>query len=88
MWTAAQELRAPTVGLVCTGMGADGAVGVEALKGAGATILVQDAATSSVYGMPLRAKETGCVDEEAPADRLAERVVALLAGTEEAADGH
>lgn len=87
MWTAAQELRAPTVGLVCTGMGADGAVGVEALKGAGATILVQDAATSSVYGMPLRAKETGCVDEEAPTDHLAERVVALLAGTEEATDG-
>jgi chemotaxis response regulator CheB len=38
--------------------------------------------------MPLRARETGCVDEEAPTDRLAERVVALLAGTEEAADGH
>lgn len=88
MWTAAQQLRAPTVGLVCTGMGADGAVGVEALKGAGATILVQDAATSSVYGMPLRARETGCVDEEAPADRLAERVLARLAGPEEAADGY
>jgi two-component system chemotaxis response regulator CheB len=87
MWTAAQEVQAPLVAVVCTGMGADGAAGVEAMKDAGARVLVQDEATSAVYGMPARAVHTGCVDEEVPGDRLAERVVASFAESEEVGRG-
>jgi two-component system chemotaxis response regulator CheB len=87
MWTAAQEVAAPLVAVVCTGMGADGAAGVEAMKDAGARVLAQDEATSAVYGMPARAVHTGCVDEEVPGDRLAERVVAVFAESEEVDGG-
>ncbi|MFQ5489678.1 MAG: chemotaxis response regulator protein-glutamate methylesterase [Phycisphaerae bacterium] len=50
------------VGVVMTGMGFDGAVGLKLLKKHGARTLAQDQATSIVYGMPKAAYETGCVD--------------------------
>lgn len=50
------------VGVVMTGMGCDGAVGVRLLKQHGARTIAQDQATSVVYGMPKAASATGYVD--------------------------
>jgi two-component system chemotaxis response regulator CheB len=47
------------VGVVLSGMGADGARGVALLKAAGALVLAQDEATSIIYGMPKVAHEAG-----------------------------
>lgn len=41
------------LGIILTGMGADGRGGCEKLKARGATIWAQDEATSTIYGMPL-----------------------------------
>lgn len=51
-----------SVGVIMTGMGVDGAVGIKLLRKNGARTLSQDQATSIVYGMPKAAYETGCVD--------------------------
>ncbi len=71
MESAARVVDDPLVGVVLTGMGADGSDGVRALSRAGARVLAQDEDTCVVYGMPKRAAETGCVDTVLPLDDIA-----------------
>ncbi len=59
------------VGVLLTGMGRDGAVGLQALRRAGAFTLGQDEATSVVWGMPGAAQALDAVDVEAPLPELA-----------------
>jgi two-component system, chemotaxis family, protein-glutamate methylesterase/glutaminase len=51
------------VGVIMTGMGDDGAEGLEEMKRAGAATLAQDRASSVVYGMPKAAVDRGAADE-------------------------
>ncbi len=64
------------VGVLLTGMGDDGARGLEEMHRAGARTLAQDEATSVVWGMPGAAVARGCVDEVLPLGRIAERALA------------
>ena len=58
-----------SVGVVLTGMGRDGALGLSAIREAGGGAIVQDEATSAVYGMPREALETAGADRiVAPGD--------------------
>jgi two-component system chemotaxis response regulator CheB len=50
--SAAQCYGSDAAGVVLTGMGDDGAVGLAALRGAGASTIAQDEASAIVYGMP------------------------------------
>ena len=63
------------LGLVMTGMGQDGLRGAEVLYAAGATILVQDEASSVVWGMPKLVAQAGLAEEQVPLDRLAKAVL-------------
>jgi two-component system chemotaxis response regulator CheB len=63
------------VGVVLTGTGSDGAMGVEALHAAGGTVIVEDTDTAEFDGMPSAARATGAADFELP---LAEIPRALL----------
>lgn len=60
------------VGALLTGMGADGARGLLAMKQAGAATLAQDEASCVVFGMPKEAIALGAVDEVVPLERMAE----------------
>ncbi|HEY0780140.1 MAG TPA: CheB methylesterase domain-containing protein, partial [Gemmatirosa sp.] len=51
------------VGVLLTGMGADGARGLLAMRDAGAHTIAQDEASSIVYGMPREAVRLGAADE-------------------------
>lgn len=75
MRTAAERVSDPLCGVVLTGMGRDGARGIEAIKEAGGRTFAQDERSSPVFGIPRQAIETGAVDEVVPADRLADRLV-------------
>jgi two-component system chemotaxis response regulator CheB len=61
--SVADTCSGPLVGVVLTGMGKDGASGIEAIKSAGGTTIAQDPETTSIESMPARAIETGKVDE-------------------------
>ncbi|WP_121742303.1 chemotaxis-specific protein-glutamate methyltransferase CheB [Natronorubrum halophilum] len=75
MRTAARHVGDPLCGVVLTGMGRDGAAGIEAIKAASGHTIAQDEATSPVFGIPRQAIETGCVDDIAPAPKLVETIV-------------
>lgn len=78
--SAAEHLRGGVVALVLTGMGSDGAKGVEALKRAGGYIIVQDKESSVVWGMPGSAVATGCVNEVLPTPKIPAAVLNVLRG--------
>ena len=75
--SVAELVKAEAVGVVLTGMGADGARGLKLMRAAGAKTIGQDEATCVVYGMPKVAKDLGAIDFELPLDRIAEKIMAL-----------
>ena len=80
--SAARSVGANGVGVILTGMGSDGAHGLNAMRRNGAMTIAQDEATSLVFGMPERAIREGGVEEVLPLDRIAERLL-LWAGESE-----
>ncbi|MDT0200812.1 chemotaxis response regulator protein-glutamate methylesterase [Nocardioides sp. AE5] len=67
-----------TLAVVLTGMGTDGLAGVEGLARRGAVVVVQDEASSVVWGMPGAVAEAGLAHEVVPLDRVAARLSALV----------
>lgn len=68
--SVAAAAGAGAVGVLLTGMGADGADGLLAMRRAGAQTLVQDEATSVVWGMPREALERGAAGRVLPLSAL------------------
>ncbi len=77
MMAAALPFARQVVAVILTGMGRDGAQAMADLRTAGATCIVQDEATSVVYGMPRAAVELGGADLCLPLDRIADAVLGL-----------
>jgi two-component system, chemotaxis family, protein-glutamate methylesterase/glutaminase len=71
----AESHGAHQLAVVLTGMGEDGLDGVRALKALGAPALVQDQATSAVWGMPGAVANAGLADEVVPLPDIAARIV-------------
>jgi two-component system CheB/CheR fusion protein len=63
------------IGIVLSGTGTEGALGLRAIKGEGGLALVQDPATASYGGMPESAIGTGIVDYVLPPEKMAETLV-------------
>lgn len=72
---SARELE--TVACLLTGMGKDGAVGLQAIRQAGGHTIAQDEHTSVVFGMPGEAVRIGAATEVLPIDRIAARLAEL-----------
>jgi two-component system chemotaxis response regulator CheB len=66
------------LGVVLTGMGSDGRVGAAEIRSGGGHVVVQDQATSVVWGMPGAIAQAGLADEILPLDRIAETIVRAL----------
>lgn len=78
--SVAQHAGKRAVGVILTGMGKDGAKGMRAMRDAGAYNIAQDERSCIVYGMPREAVAVGAVQESAPLDQVAQRIVAALSG--------
>lgn len=76
--SAAQCVGANAIGVMLTGMGKDGAVGMMEMRQAGAYNFAQDEATCVVYGMPRAAVEIGATHESVPIGEMARRVLAKV----------
>ena len=76
--SAAQCAGRNAVGVLLTGMGRDGAQGMQQLKSAGATNLAQNETTCVVYGMPRAAVELGVVDRVLPLDHIPHAIIHAL----------
>lgn len=68
----ADTVRCKMVGIIMTGMGADGAEGLLAMRQKGAFTIGQDKQSSVVYGMPGVAYNIGAVMKQAPCEKIAE----------------
>jgi two-component system chemotaxis response regulator CheB len=76
LFRAAAEACGPNaMGVLLTGMGADGAEGLLELRQAGAYTVAQDEATSVVFGMPREAIERGGAAEVLPLERIAAAIL-------------
>jgi two-component system chemotaxis response regulator CheB len=67
------------VGTILTGMGADGAEGLLAMRQAGARTLAQDEASCVVFGMPKEAIRMNAAEQVIPLGRMAHKICELLA---------
>src|SRR4051812_14969001 len=68
--------------LVLTGMGSDGRSGAAEIRAAGGTVVVQDQATSVVWGMPGAIAQARLADEVLPLNRIPEAINRHLAGVQ------
>lgn len=66
------------IGVILTGMGADGAAGLKLMRNAGAATIAQDEATCTVYGMPKAAVDAGAVQQILPVNSIAEAIEHLI----------
>ena len=76
--SAAELVGRSAIGVILTGMGKDGALGLLRMRTAGARTFGQDEASCVVYGMPREAAMIGAVEEVAALDALARRVLSIL----------
>ncbi len=76
--SAATFVGANAIGIMLTGMGADGAKGMLKMKEAGAVNIAQDEQSCVVFGMPRVAIELGAVDHVLPLQGIFGKVKSLL----------
>lgn len=76
--SVAQACGSAAVGVVMTGMGSDGAKGAAALQAKNAPVVVQDQASSVVWGMPGATVQAGAASGVVPAGRLGHTVAGLI----------
>ena len=73
----ARHAGSQVLGVVLSGMGRDGSLGAAQLVAAGGMVLIQDKASSAVWGMPGSVAEAGLAHAVLPPDQLAFRIATL-----------
>jgi len=81
--SVALAYNAKSIGVILTGMGNDGARGMQQIRNAGGATLAQDEKTSIVFGMPKVAIDSGCVDKIVPLDEMSNQILSLIADSRE-----
>jgi two-component system chemotaxis response regulator CheB len=78
--SVANHYSGRAMGVILTGMGSDGTLGLRLLKRQGCFVIAQDEASCVVYGMPKAAVDAGVVDAVLPLEAIAGRIAAAVQG--------
>lgn len=81
--SVARHVGTGAVGVILTGMGADGAGGLLAMRRAGAWTIAQDQESCVVFGMPREAIRAGAAQEVRPLDGVSQAILRTLAALPE-----
>ena len=76
--SVAASYRQRAIAVVLTGTGSDGAMGVQAIKKMGGTVIAQDETTAEFFGMPSAAIDSGSVDFVLPLNEIPMALVTLV----------
>lgn len=78
--SVAKQAAGNALGVILTGMGRDGAVGLLAMRQAGAHTLAQDEASCVVFGMPKEAIRMEAAEQVVPLKKMSGRIVDTFVG--------
>ena len=73
----AKDRQAAAIGVILSGTGSDGTLGLEELKAAGGITFAQDETSAKYPGMPQSAARSGCVDLVLPPDQIARELARI-----------
>lgn len=76
--SAAEAAGKHTLGVLLTGMGSDGALGMQAIRNAGGVNLAEHEDSCVIYGMPRAAMQLGVVDKAVMLDRMPQAILDAL----------
>ena len=74
----AEDQQEHSIGVILSGMGSDGTLGLRAIKEKAGAVFVQELTSAKFDGMPRSAIDAGLVDIVAPAEELASNIIAYL----------
>ena len=74
----ADDLHDKAIGVILSGMGSDGTLGLRAIKEKAGVVFIQEPASAKFDGMPRSAIDAGLADIIAPAEELPGRIIAYL----------
>ncbi len=76
MFSSVAEIAGPNaVAVILTGMGRDGAIGIQAVAGQGGYCIAQDEESCVIFGMPKEAIKTGVVHQILPLEQMGENLM-------------
>lgn len=78
MISVARTFGSQAIGIILTGMGRDGALGMKEIKNAGGLTIAESESTCVVFGMPKEAINTGAIDYVIPVNEIGFFVVSSL----------
>lgn len=76
--SAAEVYRGKSLGVILTGMGSDGLIGVKAIRAAGGMVAIQDKKSSMVFGMAKKVFEANEYDFMASSDAIGDLLRKLV----------
>ena len=74
----ADDMQHSSIGVILSGMGSDGTLGLRDIKGKGGGIFVQEPASAKFDGMPRSAIDTGLADVIAPVEKIPSLIIAYI----------